>query len=41
MIIFNKYSVYSAPNKFEFEFYSPNWDTAQNDEKLLNFIKER
>lgn len=40
MIIFNKYSVYSAPNKLEFEFYSPNWDTAQNEEKLLNFIKE-
>lgn len=40
MLMFNKYSVYSAPNKLEFEFYSQNWDTAQKEEKLLEYIKE-
>lgn len=40
MLMFNKYSVYSAPDKLEFEFYSQDWDTAQKEEKLLNFIKE-
>ena len=40
MVMFNKYSVYSAPDKLEFEFYSPNWDTAQKEEILQNFLKE-
>ena len=40
MLMFNKYSVYSAPDKLEFEFYSPTWDTAQKEEILLDYIKE-
>lgn len=40
MIMFNKYSVYSEPKKMEFEFYSQNWDTAQKEKILLDYIKE-
>lgn len=40
MLTFNKYSVYSAPNKLEFEFYSQDWDTAQKEEILLDFIRK-
>ena len=40
MIMFNKYSVYSEPKRLEFEFYSQDWDTAQKEEILLDYIKE-
>ena len=40
MVMFNKYSVYSAPNKLELEFYSQDWETAQNEEKLIAFLNE-